>query len=166
MSQCWLSLSYKHRRGTELSPGTHSHPTPADSALDERSCRERASSCFASPAQSSWMGFLPGFAVSGVFFCLFGFFALFLVCFQSVKSWRLFLAPGDNLAEIPAGMLALIAAGQANSASVPRACSPSWNADGRQWMQPSLCSCPSAGFHPSEPLWKPGIFLLWLSENL
>lgn len=78
MGQCWLSSRQNHRRGTELSTGTHSHPTPADPALQGRVWPEKHPQppLLPLPRAAQW-GILPCFAVSGGLFFFFSLSCLF-----------------------------------------------------------------------------------------
>lgn len=163
MGQCWSSSRYNRRRGTKLSHWNTFPPNSCRFSPGKKDlARERPTTCFASPACSSWRGFLVSFAVSGVFFLL----SCLLVL--SMKSCGLVLAPGDSLAEIPAGI------------------DGSWQLGTGGWVQavlqspgpvvqagilmPSnaaipLFAFPSARFHLLESVWKPGTFLLWLTQS-
>lgn len=85
--------------------GTHSHPTPADLALERRILPEKdpQRALLPLPTAADWRFWLV--------LLLVGFFLLSCLFVLSMKSCGLVLAPRDNLAEIPTGMLELIAAG-------------------------------------------------------
>lgn len=144
--------------------GIHSHPAPAGLALGRRILPEKdpQPALLPLPAAADW-GFWSVLLLVGFFF-----FLLSCLLVLSMKSCGLVLAPGDSLAEIPAGI------------------GGSWQLGTGGWVQavlqspgpvvqagilmPSnaaipLFAFPSAGFHLLEPVWKPGTFLLWLTQN-